>query len=71
MAERSPPDNTEHTTVEEAIVAARAEIAKATRLPIHHKNLAIVSDDQHRIVWAAATDGWETDYRVGSSPEMG
>ena len=57
--------------VEEAIDAARTEVTRATRLPIHKKTLVIVSDDQHRIAWAAASDGWETDYRSGSPPEMG
>ena len=52
-------------------VAARTDIAEATRLPVHNKTLVIVSDDRQRIVWAAASDGWVTDYRPGSSSEMG
>ena len=50
--------------------AARTAIENATRPLIHQKTLVIVSDDQDHIAWAAASDGWETDYRSGSSPEM-
>jgi len=38
---------------------------------VHQKSLVVVSDAQRRIQWAAATDGWETDYWTGSAPEMG
>lgn len=69
MAERTPATHDEYDTFEKAMAAARSEIADATRLPFHHKTLLVVSDDQHRILWAAATDGWETDYQPGSSPE--
>ncbi len=70
MAERKPATHKEFSTVEEAINAARTAIVDATRLPIHQKTLVIVSDDQDRITWAAASDGWQTDYRSGSAPEM-
>ncbi len=69
MAEGTPATHDDYGTFEEAIVAARNEIAKATRLTVHNKTLVVVSDDQHRILWAAASDGWETDYRPGSAPE--
>jgi len=71
MAERTTTSHKVFDTVEEAIGAARTEVARATRLPIHKKTLVVVSDDQHRVAWAAASDGWETDYRSGSPPEMG
>ncbi len=70
MAERKSATHKEFDTVEEAINAARTFIADATRHPIHQKTLVVVSDDQHHIAWATASDGWETDYRSGSSPEM-
>ncbi len=70
MAEGTPATHDDYDTFEEAMVAARSEIADATRLPFHNKTLVVVSDDRHRILWAAASDGWETDYRPGSSPEM-
>ena len=56
--------------VEEAIAAGRQVITAATRHTVHTKTLAVVSDEQQRIMWAAASDGWETDYRPGSPPEM-
>jgi hypothetical protein len=71
MVEGRTATYTEYDTIDEAIVAARTDITEATRLPVHNKTLVIVSDDRHRIVWAAASDGWVTDYRPGSSPEMG
>ena len=61
---------TEYATVEEAIAAGREVIAAASRPVVHVKTLVIVSDDRQRIMWAAASDGWETDYRPGSSPEL-
>ncbi len=69
MAEHNPATRKEFNTVEEAISAARAAIADATRPLIHQKTLVIVSDDQDRIAWAAASNGWETDYQSGSPPE--
>ena len=69
MAERTPTTQTDYDTFEEAIEAARTEIADSTRLTFHNKTLMVVSDDHHRILWAAASDGWETDYRPGSAPE--
>ena len=70
MAEGTPAAHDNYDTCEEVIVAARNEIAEATRLTFHIKTLVVVSDDHHRILWAAASDGWETDYRPGSAPEM-
>ncbi len=70
MVEDKPATHKEFNTAEEAIWAARTAIADATRPLIHQKTLVIVSDDQDRIAWAAASDGWETDYQSGSSPEM-
>jgi hypothetical protein len=70
MAERLPPIHEEHTTVEEAIAGARIALAEATTHTVHLKTLVVVFDAQRRILWAAASDGWETDYRPGSSPEM-
>ncbi len=70
MAERAPTTSDGYDSFEEAIVAARDEIADVTRHPFHHKTLMVISDDQQRILWAVASDGWETDYRPGSSPEM-
>ncbi len=70
MAEGKPATHDDYDTFEEAMAAARTEIAKATRLTVHNKTLVIVSDDQHRILWAVASDGWEVDYRPGSPPEM-
>ena len=69
MAEHTPTTSTDYDTFEEAIDAARTEIADATRLTFHNKTLMVISDDHHRILWAAASDGWETDYRPGSAPE--
>ncbi len=60
----------DYDTFEEAIAQARAEIAEATRLTFHNKTLVVVSDDQNRILWVAASDGWEANYRSGSAPEM-
>ena len=71
MIEGRTATYTEYNTIDKAIVAARTDIAEATRLPVHNKTLVIVSDDRQRIVWAAASDGWVTDYRPGSSSEMG
>ena len=70
MAKGKPAAYTEYATVEEATAAGREFIAAATRLPVHIKTLVIVSDDRQRIMWAAASDGWETDYGSGSSPEL-
>ena len=70
MAEGAPATHGDYDTFEEAMAQARTEIANATRLTFHNKTLVVLSDDQHRILWAAASDGWETDYRPGSSPEM-
>lgn len=70
MAEGAAVTYREYSSVEEAIAAARLEIAAATRLPVHIKILVVVSDDQQRIEWAAASDGWHADYRPGSPPEM-
>lgn len=70
MAKGKSAAYTEYATVEEAIAAGREVIAAATRLPVHSKTLVIVSDDRQRIMWGAASDGWETDYRPGSSPEL-
>ena len=70
MVEHNPATHKEFNTVEEAISAARTAIESATRPLIHQKTLVIVSDDQDQIAWAAASDGWETDYRSGSSLEM-
>ena len=70
MTEGRPATHDDCDTFEEAMAQARAEIVEATRLTFHNKTLVIVSDDQNRILWAAASDGWETDYRPGSSPEM-
>jgi len=70
MAERRAATHKEFGTVEEAVNAARTVITDATRLPIHQKTLVIATDDQDRIAWAAASDGWQADYRAGSSPEM-
>ncbi len=54
---------------DDAIAAARVvALAEATIHTFHHKTL-VVSNSQRRILWAAATDGWDTDYRAGSSPE--
>ncbi len=70
MADGKPATHDDYDTFEEAMAAARTKIAKATRHTFHTKTLVIVSDDQHRILWAAASDGWDTDYRPGSAPEM-
>jgi hypothetical protein len=70
MAKGMSATPTGHATVEEAIAAGRQVITAATRHTVHTKTLAVVSDDQQRIMWAAASDGWETDYRPGSPPEM-
>ncbi len=70
MAEGTSTTHDDYGTFEAAIVPARAEIAEATRLTFHHKTLLVISDDQDRILWTAASDGWETDYRPGSAPEM-
>ena len=69
MVEHKPATHKDFNTVEEAINAARSAIENARRPLIHQKTLVIVSDDQDRIAWAAASDGWETDYRSGSPPE--
>ena len=69
MAEMSPATHDDYDTFEAALVAAREEIADATRLTFHVKTLLVISDNQDRILWAAATDGWETDYQPGSTPE--
>ena len=70
MTEGRLATHDDYDTFEEAMAQARAKIAEATRLTFHIKTLVIVSDGQNRILWAAASDGWETDYRSGSSPEM-
>lgn len=70
MTEGTPATRDDYDTFEEARGAARTEIEEATRLTFHNKTLVVVSDDKHRILWAAASDGWETDYRPGSAPEM-
>ena len=70
MAKGVSATSTRHATVEEAIAAGRQVITAATRHTVHTKTLAVVSDDQQGIMWAAASDGWETDYRPGSPPEM-
>ncbi len=68
MAKRNLAIHKEFSTVEDVNDAARTAITNATRLPIHQKPLVIVSDDQDRIAWAAASDGWQTDYRPGFLP---
>ncbi|MEE9227823.1 MAG: hypothetical protein V3U47_02510 [Acidimicrobiia bacterium] len=70
MTEGRSATHDDYGTFEEAMAQARAEIAEATRLTFHNKTLVVVSDDQNRILWAAASDGWEADYRPGSAPEM-
>lgn len=70
MAQGRTVAYSEHATVEEAIAAGCQVIAAATRLPVHSKTLVVVSDDRKRIMWAAASDGWEADYRPGSAPEL-
>ncbi len=71
MPARAPAADQQYDRIDDAIAAARVVLAKATTHPVHHKTLVVVSDPQRHILWAAATDGWETDYRAGSSPEMG
>lgn len=71
MPAGAPAADQQFDHVDDAIAAARIALAEATTHPVHHKTLAVVSDAQRHILWAAATDGWETDYRAGSSPEMG
>ncbi len=66
-----PAADQQFDDIDAAIAAARTALAEGTTHPVHHKTLVVVSDAQRRIQWAAATDGWETDYRAGSSPEMG
>ncbi len=67
MAEDTPAAHDNYDTCEEAIVAARNEIAEATRLTFHIKTLVVVSDDHHRILWAAASDGF-CDHPFTASP---
>ena len=71
MAAGAPAADQQFERIDDAIAAARVALAEATTHPVHQKTLVVVSDAQRRILWAAATDGWETDYRAGSSPEMG
>ncbi len=70
MTEGRSATHDDYDTFEEAMAQARAEIVEATRLTFHNKTLVVVSDDQNRILGAAASDGWEVDYRPGSAPEM-
>ncbi len=71
MPAGAPAADQRFDRIDDAIAAARIALAEATTHTVHHKTLIVVSDAQRRILWAAATDGWETDYRAGSSPEMG
>jgi len=71
MPAGAPAADQQFDRIDDAIAAARIALAEATTHTVHHKTLVVVSDAERRIQWAAATDGWETDYRAGSSPEMG
>ena len=71
MPAGAPATDSQFERIDDAIAGARGVLAEATTHTVHHKTLVVVFDAQRRILWAAATDGWETDYRVGSSPEMG
>jgi len=71
MLARTPATDQQFEHIDDAIAAARIVLTEATTHTVHQKTLVVVSDAQRRIQWAAATDGWETDYRAGSSPEMG
>jgi len=71
MMAGAPAADQRFERIDDAIAAARIALAEATTHPVHEKTLVVVSDAERRILWAAATDGWETDYRAGSSPEMG
>ncbi len=71
MAAGAPAADQQFERIDDAIAAARIALAKATTHTVHEMTLVVVSGAQRRILWAAATDGWETDYRAGSSPEMG
>ncbi len=71
MPAGAPAADQQFDHIDDAIAAARVTLAEATIHTFHHKTLVVVSDAQRRILWAAATDGWETDYRAGSSPETG
>jgi hypothetical protein len=71
MPAGAPAADQQFDRIDDAIAAARIALAEATTHTVHHKTLVVVFDARRRILWAAATDGWETDYRAGSSPEMG
>jgi hypothetical protein len=70
MTEGRSATHDDYDTFEEAMAQARAEIAEATRPTFHNKTLVVVSDDQNRILWAAASDGWEAKTLVVVSDDQ-